>query len=263
MTTPAAIIPSTAGAPALHPAPTSPVPSGDPRVLVADDETGFSAELGRRYAHLFDDFYDHPFLAGLRDGSVAPAAVRHYVGQDHQYLTAYLRCYGLGMTLAPDREWAAWFHDKAGFLIDDESHAHHAMCDFLGVSYAEAQTTRLAPSAQAYVDHMLAAGRDSLGVLLAALLPCPWTYIWSARRFWLGERTTTPGAIAADHPLAGWWEFYADEATGTVLSDQRARLDALAADAGEAERRRMELAFELSCRHEIRFWQMAHTLETW
>ncbi|WP_083648747.1 TenA family protein [Cellulosimicrobium sp. CUA-896] len=263
MTTPAAIT--------LNPAPTGTstgtstgtAPGEDPRVLVADDETGFSAELGRRYAHLFDEFYDHPFLAGLRDGSVAPAAVRRYVGQDHQYLTAYLRCYGLGMTLAPDRTWAAWFHDKAAFLLDDESHAHHAMCDFLGVSYAEAQTNRLAPSAQAYVDHMLAAGRDSLGVLLASLLPCPWTYIWSARRFWLGERATTDGAIAPEHPLAGWWEFYADEATGTVLTDQRARLDALAADAGASERRRMELAFELSCRHEIRFWQMAHTLETW
>src|SRR5690606_2776480 len=83
-------------------------------------------------------------------------------------------------------------------------------------------------------DHMLAAGRDSLGVLLAALLPCPWTYIWSARRFWLAERATTPGAIGDDHPLAGWWAFYAAERTEGVLADLRARLDALAADAGEA-----------------------------
>lgn len=234
-----------------------------PGVLVRDDEDGFTAGLGRRYAHLFAEFYDHPFLAGLRDGRVEPAAVRHYVGQDHQYLTAYLRCYGLGMALAPDRSWAAFFHGKAGFLLDDESHAHHAMCDFLGVRYEDVQVSRLAPSAQAYVDHMLSAGRDSLGVLLAALLPCPWTYIWSARRFWLDERATTPGAIAADHPLAGWWEFYAAERTEDVLADLRARLDALAADAGEAERARMEHAFELSCRYETRFWQMASTLEDW
>ena len=31
----------------------------------------------------------------------------------------------------------------------------------------------------------------------------------------------------------------------------------------EAERARMERAFELSCRHEIRFWQMAWSLERW
>ena len=242
------------------PTPSTPVAPG---VLVAEEEHGFTAGLGRRYAHLFAEFYDHPFLAGLRDGSVEPAAVRHYVGQDHQYLTAYLRCYGLGTALAPDRSWAAWFHEKAGFLLDDESHAHHAMCDFLGVRYEDAQVSRLAPSAQAYVDHMLAAGRDTLGVLLAALLPCPWTYIWSARRFWLDERASTPGAIDAAHPLAGWWDFYADARTEGVLADLRSRVDALAADAGEAERARMERAFEASCRHETRFWQMAYALEDW
>ena len=91
----------------------------------------------------------------------------------------------------------------------------------------------------------------------------PWTYIWSARRFWLAERATAPGAIGGDHPLAGWWECYAAERTEGVLDDLRARLDALAADAGEAERARLERAFELSCRHEIRFWQMAWSLERW
>ncbi|MBD5786501.1 TenA family protein [Cellulosimicrobium terreum] len=260
MTTPAAITLTD---------PTTTTARNDPSVLVAEDEVGFTADLGRRYAHLFAEFYDHPFLGGLRDGTVAPAAVRHYVGQDHQYLTAYLRCYGLGAALSPDRDWARWFHEKSGLLLDDESHAHQAMCDFLGVGYADAQVSRLAPSAQAYVDHMLAAGQDSLGVLLAALLPCPWTYIWSARRFWLGERfelaggPTTPGPISPDHALAGWWEFYADERTEGTLADLRDRLDALAADAGQAERARMERAFELSCRHEIRFWQMAHSLESW
>ncbi|MBD8078910.1 TenA family protein [Cellulosimicrobium arenosum] len=259
MTTPAAIT-------LTDPTTTAATSTSGPRVLVAADEVGFTADLGRRYAHLFAEFYDHPFLAGLRDGTVARDAVRHYVGQDHQYLTAYLRCYGLGMSLAPDRDWAGWFHDKAGFLLDDESHAHHAMCEFLGVPYAEAQTNRLAPSAQAYIDHMLACGHDSLGVLLASLLPCPWTYIWSARRFWLAERPVgADGAstVADDHPLAGWWEFYAAERTEETLADLRGRIDALAADAGEAERARMERAFELSCRHEIRFWQMAQTLETW
>ena len=81
--------------------------------------------------------------------------------------------------------------------------------------------------------------------------------------FWLGERETTPGALGDDHPLAGWWQFYAAERTEDVLTDLRARLDALAADAGEAERARRARAFALSCRHEIRFWQMAWSLERW
>ena len=39
--------------------PTSTAPGpDDPRTLVADHETGFTAELGRRYAPLFADFYE-------------------------------------------------------------------------------------------------------------------------------------------------------------------------------------------------------------
>ncbi|GAA3736724.1 thiaminase/transcriptional activator TenA [Spinactinospora alkalitolerans] len=224
---------------------------------VATMETGFTAELGRRHADLFEAFYDHPFLAGMRDGTLAKEKVLHYVGQDHQYLSAYIRCYGLGLALSPDRGWMRHFHDSIAFVLDEESHPHQVLCEHAGTGYAEAQVGRLAPSAQAYVDHMMAAGRDSLGVLLASLLPCPWTYTWAADRFVRDER---PGP---DNPFLGWWTFYADPGCQSVTTELRSMLDSLAADAGAAERARMERAFEDSCHHEVRFWNMAWTLEEW
>ncbi|PRX99477.1 thiaminase II [Allonocardiopsis opalescens] len=220
-------------------------------------EAGFTAGLGKRHAHLFEEFWEHPFLAGLRDGTLAKEKVLHYVGQDNQYLTAYLRCYGLGMALSPDRRWMRHFHDSAAFILDDETHPHHVMCDYAGVAYEDAQVERLAPTAQAYINHMMAAGRDSLGVLLAALLPCPWTYTWAGARF-LAEARPGP-----EHPFYGWWEFYGTRATGGVTDRLRVLVDGLAEDAGAAERARMERAFEDSCHYEIRFWEMAWTLEDW
>lgn len=224
---------------------------------VATTEPGFTADLGRTHAGLFEAFYDHPFLAGMREGTLAKEKVLHYVGQDHQYLSAYIRCYGLGMALSPDRTWMRHFHDSAAFILNDETHPHHVLCDYAGTSYEDAQVDRLAPTAQAYIDHMMAAGRDSLGVLLASLLPCPWTYTWAADRFVSEERP------AADHPLYGWWDFYADRDTAGVTGKLRGLIDTLAEDAGRAERARMARAFEDSCHHEIRFWQMAWSLETW
>lgn len=217
----------------------------------------FSGELGERCEHLFEAFWEHPFLAGMRDGTLPRECVLHYVGQDHQYLTAFTRCYGLGIAASPDRDWVEWFHNNIAFLLADETHPHHALCRVAGVTYEQAQVDHLAPSAQAYINHMLEAGRDSLGVLLGALLPCPWTYIWAATRF----VTQTPPPD--DHPFRDWWLFYAAPETQDLLSQFQTRLDTLAADAGTAERARIARAFEQSCHHEVRFWEMAWTLERW
>lgn len=215
----------------------------------------FAAEQRERCDHLFQAFYEHPYLRSLADGTASRESVLHYVGQDHAYLTAFMRGYGQGIALSPDREWVAWFRDQVTFLLEDETHPHHVLCAAFGVDYEELTAARMAPTAQAYINHMMLAGRDSLGVLLAALAPCPWTYIWAAQR----QQAEAP--VAPDNPFRGWWEFYAD--AGAILDDFTDRLDRLAEQAGPAERARMVTAFEDSCHLEIRFWQMAWTQERW
>ncbi|GAA3759711.1 TenA family protein [Salinactinospora qingdaonensis] len=228
---------------------------------VADTETGFTAELGQRHADLFAAFYEHPFLAGMREGNLSKERVLHYLGQDHQYLSAYIRCYGLGLALSPNREWMRYFHDNIAFILEEEAHPHHVLCDYVGTSYEEAQVDQLAPSARAYIDHMMQAGRDTLGVLLASLLPCPWTYTWAADRFL--RDAGQDGDPSKNNPFHGWWAFYADPQCLAITTKLRGMIDDLADDTGWAERERMERAFFLSCHHEIRFWQMAWSLEDW
>lgn len=216
-----------------------------------------SKQLGSQHTDLFTAFWEHPFLRGLHDGSVPAACVRHYVGQDHQYLNAFIRCYGTGIAMSPDRDWMGWFSGQVQFLLEDEQHPHHVMCDAIGVSYDSIRQQPLAPSAQAYVDHMQQCSHDSLGVLLAAMLPCPWTYVWA------GTKAMTEQPPAPDNPFRGWWEFYGSPECQGILAEFRSRLDRLADEAGPSELDRMARAFELSCHHEIRFWQMAWTLEDW
>ncbi|MEJ3651550.1 TenA family protein [Actinomycetes bacterium KLBMP 9759] len=217
----------------------------------------FTAELRAQNDDLFTEFWEHPFLRGLHDGSLGVEQVTHYVGQDHQYLNAFLRCYGHGITRSPDRAWVAWFNDQIRFLLEDEQHPHHVLCDAVGIRYDEVLQQELAPSAQAYVHHMESAAHDSLGVLLSALLPCVWTYIWA------GTRAMTEEPPAADNPFRGWWEFYASATCRLTLENFRSRIDQLAEEAGPAERARMARAFTLGCRHEVRFWEMAWSLESW
>jgi thiaminase (transcriptional activator TenA) len=212
----------------------------------------FTALLRARHDEEFTAFWEHPFLRGLHDGTLSRDRVTHYVGQDHQYLSAFLRCYGRGIALSPDRDWMAWFAGRIQFILADEQHPHHVLCDAVGVDYASVRQQDLAPSAQGYVDHLTACADDTLGVLLSALLPCVWTYTWA------GARADPP-----DNAFRGWWEFYGSPTGRALLADFRTRIDGLAEDAGPGERDRMARAFALSCRHEVRFWEMAWTLESW
>lgn len=225
--------------------------------VIHEVENGFSAIQAHRCAELFEAFYQHPYLRGLADGIAPRKSVLHYVGQDNQYLTAFIRCYGLGISRSPDRETMDWFKDNIVFLLDDETHPHHVLCEAFGVRYEDAQTSTMAPTAQAYVDHLVAAAHDSLGVLLAALAPCPWTYIWAA------QRQMAEAPVTADNPFYGWWEFYANRESTELLRGVVSRLDDLAAVASAEERNRMASAFEISCHYEVRFWQMAWTREIW
>lgn len=217
----------------------------------------FSQQQHQRCAHLFDAFHDHPFLRSLADGSAGRENVLHYVGQDHHYLTAFMRCYGLGIAKSPDREWLEWFTESIRFMLHDEGDAHVALCRAFGVDYEEVQQPGMTPTAQGYINHLVASGHDSLGVLMAALMPCPETYWWAA------DRQQREAPVGQDNPFRGWWEFYAGAESRQLVEDFGARLDVLAAQAGEAELRRMAQAYEDSVHHEIRFWQMAWTRETW
>ncbi|MDN5727623.1 MAG: hypothetical protein L0G99_17090, partial [Propionibacteriales bacterium] len=100
----------------------------------AQDPGSFTAQLRARHDDLFEAFWRHPYLAGLRDGSAPAAAVAHYVGQDHQYLTAFMRCYGLGVAISPDRDWIAFFSEQIAFVLGDEQHPHHVLCQAVGIT---------------------------------------------------------------------------------------------------------------------------------
>lgn len=217
----------------------------------------FTAELRDTYADLFEAFWAHPFFRGLLDATASKEAVVHYVAQDVQYLRAFLRCYGLGMAMAPDTGWTTFFLDGARLMLEEEPDAHRALVEHFGVDYDGCQAARLAPTAQAYADHMELSGHDTLGVLMAALLPCQWAYTWAALRAY---REQPPGE---DHPFRAWFRFYASEECQALVVDYRDRIDALAGAAGPDERARMRRAFADSMYHEVAFWQMAASGETW
>lgn len=196
------------------------------RELMADD-----AALWHAATH-------HPFLEGVRDGTLDPAAFSRWLVQDYHFVLALTAAEGRYLAHAPREDLGilaqgiqamvaelAWFERKAGERGLDLAAPLH-------------------PTTRAYVDYLQATSYEPYAVQCTAL--------WALERAYLEAwRTALPGAGAYREYVEHWTnEAYA--AWVEALEDAANRV---LADAGEPERD----AFRWIARYERDFWQMAFT----
>ncbi len=217
----------------------------------------FTEELRREADGLFDAIFEHPFVRGIAEGKLEREQLIHYIKQDYEYLNAYMRIYGIAISKCTRREDIAMFNEQIHFILQREVDPHLNFCTAAGVTYEELQGYPLAPSAHHYIRHMLTVAHEgTLGETMAALLPCPWTYLE------IGRKLIEEIQPEATHPFYDWIQFYGELEKDTTVK-LRAQVDLWAEDAGAAERGRMKEHFLHSCQLEYLFWDMAYKQEEW
>jgi thiaminase (transcriptional activator TenA) len=218
----------------------------------------FTEKLRRENDDIFQLIFQHPFVEGIGKGEIAKEAVTHYVKADFEYLNAFMRIYGMALAKSSNREIIGFFHEKINFVLHDESHPHHNFCDYIGVGYEELQGHPLPPTADHYIKHMMYhAQSGTLGEILGALLPCPWTYLE------IGKELMKKFKPTKDHPFYPWISFYADDSVEKITLEMRNLLDNYMKHASPEEFVRVQDAFRKSCQLEWKFWEMAFTCEDW
>ncbi|MDL4841115.1 thiaminase II [Aquibacillus rhizosphaerae] len=218
----------------------------------------FSTQLRKESDVIFQGIFKHPFVDGLGKGELPKEALIHYVKADFEYLNAFINIYGLAIAKSDTREDMQYFQEKIGFILNSEIHPHNNLCQVAGVNYNDLKGFPLPPTADHYVGHMKStAQQGSMGELLAALLPCPWTYLDIGHYL---KDSFNPGP---EHPFYEWITFYAKQETASVTTELRDRLDRWAETVGEIEKEKAKQAFIKSCQLEYAFWEMAYTQEKW
>lgn len=216
----------------------------------------FTEDLRREADGVFSAIFEHPFVRGIAEGKLGKEQLIHYIKQDYEYLNAYMRIYGIAISKCTRREEIALYNEQIQFILHSEIHPHHNFCAAAGVIYEEQQGYPLAPSAHHYIRHMLTVAHEgSQGEIMAALLPCPWTYLE------IGQRLMKEVKPDASHPFCDWIRFYG-ESGGTTVNLRR-QVDSWAKEATAIERGRMAEHFFESCQLEYLFWDMAYKLEEW
>lgn len=218
----------------------------------------FSKLIREENEEIFNEIYHHPFVQGLGKGELKPESVAHYVKADFEYLNAFMHVYGLAVSKTSNRDDIEFFNEQIQFILNSEIHPHLNLCEYIGIPYEELQGYSLPPTADHYIKHMMFhASNGSLGQTIAALLPCPWTYLEIGRKL-LEEYQPDPS-----HPFYSWIKFYSEKDIVKVTEFLNQRLDEEAERATEEERNKMREAFRKSCQLEWAFWEMSLTCEEW
>ena len=201
----------------------------------------FSDELRAESAAVWEASLEHPFVRGIGDGSLPEDRFRFYVRQDYLFLIDYGRLLALGAARAPRLDWMRRFAALAHAVLETEMDLHRRFAARWGITVEQLESERPAPATAAYCDFLLrTAALGDFAELVAALLPCMWSYAE------IGERLAPTGRYAE------WIEMYAGAEFQELAAWARELTDAAAGD-----RRRMHAAFRASTEHEVAFWESA------
>jgi thiaminase/transcriptional activator TenA len=143
------------------------------------------------------------------------------------------------------------FSALAQSVLETEMDLHRQFAARWGVTTEQLESERTAPATDAYCDFLLrTAALGDFAELVAALLPCMWSYAE------IGERLASAGL--PDHEgYAEWITLYASDEFGQLAEWCRELTDAAAAEVAGPGRLRMHAAFRASSEHELAFYESA------
>ncbi len=223
-------------------------------------QAAFSARLREQCDGIWAGLHAHPFLGELARGTLPLEAFRFFIEQDLLFLPEFARCMAMGAAKSESEDELEFFTRQLDGIISLEIPSNRRLLEQVIGRGAEDRggSLGMAPANLAYTSFLLAtAAAGGPLEILAAILPCSWSYVEIARGL-KGE--------LAEHPVySDWVSFYlADEEADLVLN-MRETFDNMTREAAVSDRKGRQLAeiFMMSSRLEGMFWEMAYTLDQW
>jgi thiaminase/transcriptional activator TenA len=210
---------------------------------------------------IWTGLHHHPFITELAEGTLPLDRFRFFLEQDDFYLEEYARCLAMGAAKSRTERELRYFTVDLNQVLDAEIPTNRQLLTEVIELGAEDRggSVTMAPANVAYTSYLQAlALRGGPLEIMAALLPCSWSYVEIATA--LAER------MDSTHPVyAGWIAYFTRPEVVQMVAEMRRDFDELVLQDATSEPRRRDLAqiFTTSSRLERGFWQMAYTAEQW
>jgi thiaminase len=211
----------------------------------------FCEEQLARVRPLWDLMLAHRFLRETRDGRIARETFATWMRQDYLFVEAAIPFLAALIPKAPPDDWESL--SGAIAALQKELKLFEERAAAVGVKL---RGTRPSFVNHAYIQFLLATA-------YRASYAEAYTVLYVAEQAYHDSWTVVKRGLDRGSPWYPFVENWAGDAFAQYVAFLKQRLDALASEAGPAERARMAELFELTTRYEIAFWEMAAAGEGW
>lgn len=201
------------------------------------------------------EYTHHPFVEGLRDGTLPHSKFVHYLIQDYVFLVHFARAWSLAVIKAETLHEMKICAGTVEALVSHEMALHVKTCAAEGIDEATLFAAAEAFETLAYTRYVMDAGlQGDFLDLMAALAPCCFGYGEIGLRL---AQTAT-----ADTPYRDWIDTYADGQYQSVMTTIGQMIDdavmrRLGAAPEQAARwGQLQSRFTTATRLEAAFWDM-------
>jgi thiaminase/transcriptional activator TenA len=224
--------------------------------VVTSTQTALTPQLWASAGPIYERILEHPFLAGLTDGTLPMERFQFYVKQDSLYLREYARCLALASAKASSGFWCEMFAAHAQSALNVERSLHEAYFASWGLTPSDLEAAPPTPTTLAYTSYLLrVAGTGSFEELLGAILPCYWIY-WEVGKALIRRGSPNP-------TYQRWIDAYASEQFAAAVQRVLDATDRASADLPESRLDPIRRHYLTASRYEWMFWDAAYRMEGW
>lgn len=211
----------------------------------------FCKEQLARVGPIWDQMLGHRFLIETRDGTIQHETFANWMRQDYLFVEAAIPFIAALMPKAPPNHREAL--GQALPVLEKELQLFRERAEAAGV---ELKNVRPSFTNHAYVQFLLA---SAYGKSYAEAF----TVLYVAEKAYFDSWMVVRSGLDVDSIWYPFVENWTSEAFAGWVHYLEGSLDALAEDAGRAERQQMAELFELTAKYELAFWEMAASGEGW
>ncbi len=158
-----------------------------------------SARLLEATKEIWDSYYSHPFIQGIKDGTLEKEKFSYYMVQDYLYLFQYSKVFAAGILKTNDEDIIAYCSKMIYYIFNGEMEVHRGYLKELGISKEDIENAQPELDNQSYTSYMLEVGLNGgIKEVLVAVFACAVSYAY------IGKHIKENGGDI-DHPFYGHW----------------------------------------------------------